>query len=472
MTARPAEPGLPSPAEPDLPRPLSTAQYLGYAGGDAANNLTFAMASMFLLLYYTDVVGIAAGAAGTILLVVRVLQAFTDLFAGRVVDRTSTRWGRFRPFFVFAGIPLMLLGVAIFSVPGGLSAPMAIAWAALSYALFGLAYSLVNMPYGSVAAAMTQPPDERAKLSAARQVGTAISIIALTFVVAPLIDTSPDLQRSFTTVMIGLAVVGALLYLGLFGTAREAVQRDATPATLKQTLRQIRGNRPLLMLCLSALSILTGLFVVQTLQVYYARDVLGSASYVIVLTVVSTGGMFVSAPVIPRIVRVLGKRNGYLIAGVVAAVGGVGIALSPPSVPALAVASFAVYGIGLAVVQGLMWAMQADTVEYGEWHSGARTEGSNYAALSFTRKVGQGIGGAVAAWGIGLGGYLAGNETQTPAALDTIRILTGAAPAVFIGIGAVLMLAYPLTEARFAQIVVEMRTGRVSGEAPADRSEA
>lgn len=462
----------PTSTGPDVPRPLTTSQYLGYAGGDAANNLTFSMASMFLLLYYTDVAGIAAGAAGAILLAVRVLQAFSDLFAGRVVDRTNTRWGRFRPFFLFVGVPLTLLGVAVFSVPGGLSDGATIAWAAASYALFGVAYSFVNIPYGSLAAAMTQVPGERAKLSSARSVGTAIAIIALSFVVSPLIETSPDLQRSFTIVMIGLAVLGVALYLFLFGTAREAVQRDTKAVSLKETLTQIRRNRPLLMLCLSALAILTGLFVVQTLQVYYARDVLGSANYVIVLTVVSTGGMLVAAPLIPRIVRVLGKRKGYLIAGAVAVIGGAGIALSPPSVPAFAVVSFAVYGVGIAVVQALMWAMQADTVEYGEWRTGSRTEGSNYAALSFTRKAGQGIGGAVAAWGIGIGGYIAGGTTQTPAALDTIRILTGVGPAVFVGIGVVLMLAYPLTEDRFSHIVGELRIRRVNpGEPPVTRSD-
>jgi glucuronide carrier protein len=91
---------------------------------------------------------------------------------------------------------------------------------------------------------------------------------------------------------------------------------------------------------------------------------------------------------------------------------------------------FAVYGIGIAAVQSLMWALQADTVEYGEWKSGLRTEGTNYAALSFTRKVGQGIGGALAAYGIGLGGYVARSPTQSPGALDAIRHITGWGPAL------------------------------------------
>ena len=103
-------------AVPDHLRPV---QYLGYASGDVANNLTFTLVSMFLLVYYTDVVGIAAGAAGTILFVARVWGAFTDVFAGRMVDKTTTRWGRFRPYFLFGAVPLMLLAAATFSVPGG-----------------------------------------------------------------------------------------------------------------------------------------------------------------------------------------------------------------------------------------------------------------------------------------------------------------------------------------------------------------
>jgi glucuronide carrier protein len=98
---------------------LRLSQYLGYAGGDVANNLTFSLASMFLLLYYTDVAGIAAGAAGTVLFVVRVWQAVTDIVAGRVVDRTTTRWGRFRPYLLFGGPPLMLLSADVWKFVGG-----------------------------------------------------------------------------------------------------------------------------------------------------------------------------------------------------------------------------------------------------------------------------------------------------------------------------------------------------------------
>src|SRR3712207_3230247 len=109
------------------------------------------MSSMFLLIYYTDVVGISAAAVGTMFLVVRFWDALADIFAGRVVDRTSTRWGKFRPFLLFGSPPLLLLSVATFSVPDGLGDGGALVYAYVSYALLGLAYSLVNIPYGSMA---------------------------------------------------------------------------------------------------------------------------------------------------------------------------------------------------------------------------------------------------------------------------------------------------------------------------------
>jgi glucuronide carrier protein len=438
------------------PLPLTAKNYLAYAGGDAANNLTFTLVSMFLLVYYTDVAGIAAGAAGTILLVARVWGAVTDVVAGYLVDRTTTRWGRFRPYFLLAGVPLLLLAVAVFSVPGGLGGTAALVYAYATYMLFSLVYSLTNIPFGSLAAAMTQRSDERAKLSGARSVGSAVAIIGLTVVVSPQITRSANLQRSLTVTTIAFAVLGVVLYLFLFRNSREVARQPTEPLSLGRSLSALGGNRPLMTLCLSALAVLIGLFVMQTLQVYYARDVLGNADLTILLTVLTTGSMFVVSPFVPKIVASVGKKKGYVIAGLVTAAGGLGIALAPPSQLVLPIISFTVYGVGIAACQSLMWALQADTVDYGEWKSGVRSEGINYSALSFSRKVGQGIGGGIAAWGIGVGGYVAGTDVQTQGARDAIRIVTGVGPAVFVGLGALIMLAYPVTERRYRAIVREL----------------
>ncbi len=456
-----------TPGEPTSSGRLRRSQLLGYAAGDAANNLAFSMTSMFLLLYYTDVVGISPAAAGTLFLVVRAWDAFADIYAGRVVDKTMTRWGKFRPFFLFGSLPLLLLSVATFTVPGGLGGTGKLIYAYITYALLGLAYSLVNIPYGSLASAMTQVPTERAKLASFRMIGTAATIIMLSFVVAPQIRDAENLQQSLTMTTLLFVVIGFGLYMLLFRTSRESVVRDVARVSLRQSMGTLRSNRPLLMLCLSALSFLTGMFALQTVQAYYARDVLGDANLFIVLTVVSTLAMFVVAPAIPRIVGAIGKKTAYIAAGVTSVVASIGIALTPPSQVWLAVVLFGLYGIGIAAVNTLMWALEADTVEYGEWRSGVRTEGTTYAMFSFTRKLGQALGGAAAAFGLGMVGYLADAEQQTQGTLDGIRAIAGFAPAVFIGIGVVIMLVYPLTEKTFATMVSEVTARRAARSADA-----
>ena len=447
---------------------LTTWRYLGYGAGDVANNLTFSLASAFLLIYYTDVAGIAAGTAGTIFLVVRIWGGLTDLFAGARVDRTSTRWGRFRPYILFGAIPLMATNIALFTIPSGLSDSGKVIFAYASYALFSLAYSFVNIPYGSLAAAMTQRPDERAKISTIRIIAASVTILLLAIVVSPQIEGSDDLQRSLTITVIVIAVVGVALYLWCFLSTRETVARSTQKVSLKGTLSMMRQNRPLILLCSASLLFLTGMFSLQAVGVYYARDVLGDAGYYIVLTTVQTVGMILAALAVPNAVEALGKRRAYLASGVIAVVGGIGVAMAPGSVPAIGITAFGVLGFGMGAINTLVFALQADTVDYGEWKSGVRAEGSNYAVLSFTRKTGQGVGGAAAAYTIGLGGYVSGAESQPDGAETAIRVAAGALPAGFILASAAVMLAYPLSERVFRRIVAELAERRAEAEPAPD----
>ena len=463
---------FPATAEPTEPRPeppdrLGPTQYLGYGAGDAANNLAFAMTSMFLLLYYTDVVGLAATTVGTLFLVVRVFDGFADLFAGRVVDKTNTRWGRFRPYLLFAAVPLLVLNIAVFTVPD-LGDTGTLIYAYATYMVFGLTYSLVNIPYGSLATSMTQDPLERSKLATYRVFGSNVAILALAVVVSPQIEGAADLQRSLTIITIALAVIGTGLYLFTFLTSRERVAHTAKTPPLRETFAAARQNKALLVLCGSSLIFLTGWFSLQTVTVYYARDVLGSADYYIVLTVVQTAGVFAAALLVPGLVARSGKKRVYQALGSVAALAGIAVALAPASVPAVAIVAFAFFGIGLGGVNTVSFALQSDTVEYGEWQTGARTEGATYSIFSFTRKVGQAIGAAAASYTIGLGGYVSSAATQPDDAVTAIRLAAGVVPAAFI-LGAIaVMSAYPLTEQRFREIVREVAERRVARDSAAD----
>ena len=444
--------------------PLRRSQYLGYAAGDAANNLTFSMASVFLLIYYTDVAGISAATAGTLFLVVRIWGGAADLLVGGRVDETSSRWGRFRPYLLFGPLPLLVLLVAIFSIPTGLSDTGTVIWAYVSYGLFQLAYSFVNIPYGSLSAAMTQEPDERAKLSTSRSIAASLTILVIALVVSPQIGGAENLQRSLTLTTVGFAVLGLALYLWCFATSQETVERDTRKVSVRETSAMLRQNRPLIILCVATLIFLTGMFALQTVGVYYARDVLGNADLYIVLTVVQTGGMLVAAVIVPKAVAAVGKKRTYLVASVVGAVAALGVALAPSSDPALGVAAYGLLGVPLGVINTLIFAFQADTVDYGEWKSGVRAEGASYAVLSFMRKAGQGVGGAAAAYTIGLGGYVSAASSQSDSAIASVRVAAGGVPFVTLLAVGIVMLAYPLTEKAFRGVVAEIAERRAAAE--------
>jgi glucuronide carrier protein len=312
-------------------------------------------------------------------------------------------------------------------------------------------------------------PDERSRLSSFRVVFTSLTILLLAVVVSPQIENADNLQRSLTITTIVFAVIGLALYLWCFATTREAVEREEKSASVRETAAMMRRNRPLVLLCASSLLFLTGLFSIQTVGVYYARDVLGNADLYIVMTLVQTVGMIAAAVVVPKAVDAVGKRRAYIVAGVIGAAAGVAVALAPGSTPAIGIAAFGVLGLGLGAINTLIFALQPDTVEYGEWKSGVRAEGGSYSVLSFTRKAGQGVGGAAAAWTIGIGGYVSGAASQSDAALTSIRVAAGALPAVTVMAAAGVMLAYPLTEKAVREMVGELAERRarrtMSGEA-------
>jgi glucuronide carrier protein len=446
------------------PSKLSKLSILGYGAGDAANNLAFTTATMFLLVYYTDVAGISAAAAGTLLLVVRIFDAFADVFAGRLVDRTySKRFGKFRPFIMFGSIPLLLLSVATFSVPQ-LGESGALLYAYVTYAALGLAYSLVNIPYGSLAGAMTQDPGERAKLGSARMVGGLLVGSALGIFVAPLIKPGAALQSTFTTITLVFVAIGAALYFFTVMTAKERVHRAVPNVSVKQSMETLKGNKPLLMLCISSFFFLSGYLALTSVQLYYLRDVLGSLDLYPVLSIIQLAATFVLAGYMPRLVRTIGKKRVYIYSSVLTVIGGTIIFFTPAGQTWIGFSGLVISLVGVLAVNIVVWALEADTVEYGEWKTGVRTEGITYALFSFTRKTGQAVGGALAAYALALGGYKSGGA-QTADALFGIQLAAGAIPAVLTILAVLVMSKYKLTDAMHAEILNEIQARRTGEEA-------
>ncbi|MFW6186906.1 MAG: glycoside-pentoside-hexuronide (GPH):cation symporter [Actinomycetota bacterium] len=447
-------------------KPLPWRAVIGYGFGDAANNVAFTTTSILLLVYYTDVMGVSAAAIGTMLGLVRILDAFFDVLAGRIVDGARvTRWGKFRPFLLFGSIPLLILTFLNFHAPQ-IGESGIVIYAYFAYAALGLAYSLVNIPFGSLAGAMTQRGEDRAKLASARVVGATLIGSGLTAFVVPLMQPGPELQRVFTVVMTILIVLGFLFYLVCFFTTKERVWRSPEKVSFRDSLRAVSTNKPLLLLMASSVFFLSAYLCLNTAMVYYVRNTLGALNLIPIIAVGQLVLTFVLVAVMPKLVLRFGKKMLYMTLGSLVIVGGVIMWLTPTGTAWLGFTGLLIALAGVLGNNVVVFALEADTVEYGEWKTGQRSEGSIYAVFSFTRKIGQAIGGAIAAWALTLGGYVSGQAEQSSEALRGIATAAGLFPAVLAVIAILIMVKYPLTEKVHTGIMEQIKVRRETGALP------
>ncbi len=241
-----------------------------------------------------------------------------------------------------------------------------------------------------------------------------------------------------------------------FKSTRENVVRIVAQPSLKISLQTLKRNRPLFMLCIGALCVLISTFAVSASSLFYVRYVLNDTGLFTVLVLVQNlVGTVASAPLVPGMVARIGKKNTFLIGALLGTCGyllffWVSVWSLPVALVALAIAS-----IGQGVTMTVMWALEADTVEYGEYLTGVRIEGLTYSLFSFTRKCGQAIGGSIPAFILGLSGYIA-NQAQTPEVIMGIRTSIALVPCGFMLLAFVIIWFYPLTDKKFKEIVVEI----------------
>ena len=317
---------------------LTLRNYFGYAAGDLANNLAFSLQALFLLIYYTNVVGLNPAAIATMFLVVRVWDAFADLAAGRLVDITRSRWGSSGHTCYSPPLPLLLSSIALFSVPNFDSTTAEVRLRLRHLCTAGLPLFLDQHPVRF--AGYRDDPGSggaRSRLGIWRSVGPILGILALVVVIAPQITrykTQPEqLQTFLTTVTIVFAVIGYALYLFCFSSCKEQVVHEAKPVTIKETIDTVRQNRPLLILCVSNLIFLTGIFGLQASQAYFAAYILGNSTQLIWMVVAASLATFVAVPVVPRFVARIGKKKTFLIGALGLIVMGTWIFFMPASLP-------------------------------------------------------------------------------------------------------------------------------------------
>lgn len=445
---------------------LQLKEKIAYGLGDVGNNFLFDLGQIYLLKFYTDVLGLPAVWAGSIFLVTKIFDAFADITVGTYIDsrKDEGKLGKFRPLMIYGLLPLALLTVVCFSNPNfSITGKLIFAYAA--YILFGLAYSVVNIPFGSMASVMTQDPMERSSLAAFRQAGSNLGLLITTVAFMPIVLMFSDESTGYFVAASVFAVAGVLATLYCALNIKEHVKVDRGPKKrvhLDKAFRSIAKNTPLLILCLVNLFTFSAFNVKLAVQVYYCQYILNDMSILPYMGFFSIGCVFIGVLLVTRMVKLLGGRKQTYIFG--CAVWAVGDLINYVFVtsPTMFIVFSCVAFFGSAFVNSLNWALVADAVEYGEFKTGVRAEGIVYSFFTFFRKCSQAVAGFVPGLVLTMVGYVP-NVVQSASALAGIKGLMFIYPSILAVATIVVMgLFYKLNDATFKNLLVQIQQKKQS----------
>lgn len=410
------------PAAPDLQSPpLSWRAKWAFGAGDFAQGLLWNTVAAFLLVFYTDVALLPAAAVGTLFFFSRTLDAIFDTVVGLMVDRTRTRWGRARPYFVFFALPAAIVFVLTFWSPGGWSVSARLTWAVLTYGLFGFLFSLIQIPYSALMPMMTSRPEERFALSGARSAGTSLSVIVATAGVWPLVTLigGSDKQAGFLWVAVGCALLFIALLVAVFFNCREVVpHRDEGRKGVGTAVWAMLRNRAWQVVALFTLLNFVRFGALLSVTAYFAINVLHEPWMISILLPAVSGTLLLGAVFAPPFLRRFGMRRADTIA-LTAAIGLTCLLPWLEEQPVWFLAVYFVAQIFLGLTMTSIFAMAAECVDHHERQFGVRDEGLLSSGVSFALKVGTALGSALTAYGLAYGGYHP--EAITAHAVHVIR---------------------------------------------------
>lgn len=437
---------------------LSLGTKLGFGVCDLGGNLYFTIMGFYLLYFMTDVVKLAAGLAGTALMIGKIWDAVTDPAVGSFSDRTRTRWGRRRPYMFVGAILLFVFMIIMFINPHFGSQIALFVWVAVMFCLLNTAYTLVNIPYGALTPELTDDYHERTNLNGYRMSSAVVGTLIGALLVFPLVKLfgGPDIGWPFMGGVMGLVMMVVAL-ITVF-TIRENPDRKPEPRTniIKGYFQVIKQKTFLQALFPWALHI-TGVTIIQAAIVYYFQYIYHNKSAFQLALGILLVSALVFIPVWVRISKWIGKKLSYNIGmGLFAAVVIVFFAFGHHFGVGFAYIVMGIAGIGFATQYVMPFAIIPDVVENDYAENGTRREGVYYGLWTFMSKLGQAFALALNGWLLTAFGY-APDVAQSPTSILGIRLLVGPIPALFFIIGIIVLSFYPINRKYYEQIVAKVK---------------
>lgn len=452
-------------------RPFGFKDKIGYMFGDFGNDFTFILSSSFMLKFYTDVMGIHAGVVGVLMMAARFLDAFTDVAMGQIVDRSKpTKDGKFKPWLRRMCGPVAISSFLVFQ-SGFANMPylFKVVWMIVTYILWGsIFYTSINIPYGSMASAISADAKDRASLSTWRSIGSTLAGLVIG-VGTPLfayetVNGNTILSGNRMTIIAGVfSVMAVICYMLCFKLATERVEvpQNNTKFNFGDLMKSLVTNRSLIGIIAAAILLLLVMLTMQGMNAYLFPNFYGNVAAQSVAALAGSLVMLVvCAPLATKLSAKYGKKELAIGSCLFGAVVYLICWVLKPENPYTYVVFYVVANIGVGFFNMVIWAMITDVIDDAEVKNGVREDGTIYSVYSFARKLGQALSSGMIGALLSVIGYSAATAFN-PEVVNGIFNMTCIIPAIgFVGIALVLMFLYPLSKNRVEANILELKKRR------------
>lgn len=413
---------------------ISLFEKTAYGCGDLASNLMLALTGL-ITFFYTEAVGLNMGVVTAILLFSRVFDGISDFAMGFVMDKTKSKHGKARSWLLWLAVPFGISTILMFTVPAMGSIGQYV-YLAITYNLATtFIYTAINIPYGALNSLMTRDQNQRASINIFRMVMAQVGSVAIQMLTLPFVKAlgGSNLQSSWIIVSIVYGVIATGMFMLCFAKTKErvnAVSEKDRNVSFGKTLKLLFANKYWVLICLiwvvNALSMGIGM----SIGPYYAKYILGDETLVGflggIMGIVGIVSMFFMMPLIKK----FGKTKVAFVGSIITVIASVMQLINPISFSWLAVCNV-LKGFGMAGLMSTLFAMIADVIEYGQWKTGIRVEGTLYSSTTFGAKIGAGVGAAISGLICTLAGFVSGEAIQTQSALNAISAMYLYIPIIF-----------------------------------------
>ena len=429
-----------------------------YGLGCFGTDLYWHGTSFFLLFYYTDVLGLPSATAGLVFGAAMIWDGLIDPLMGLIASRTRTRWGRYRPYILLGAAPLAAAYALMFVQPF-LGVPWPLAFALLAQMLFRTAYTAISIPYGSLSAAITTSADERNMLATFKVWGGALAALAVALGSQPFVALWPTPQLGWLMLALLIGAVSSAAFVVMFLRTREQPLGETPPPAFGTMLRALAENRPFLVLLAAIVAVNIATVISGKVTVYYFTYYLQRPDLTGLGLAIQVAAVLLLTPVWSWVGRRWSKRQAWLWGAGVATAGLSALYAYGGKDPAVVMTILALVQIGGAAIPITMWSLIPDTVEVGEWKTGARVEGAVFGVVTLGQKVALGVGIGLTGLLLQASDYVAG-AVQAPQTLRGLHLMMTVPSMLGFAVSAAIMWFYVLDGRLHGRIVraLERRT--------------